>query len=532
MKRIFFVSLFIFLIILTSIQVYPNNLYNDRSNQNNIIYNQEEDLPSSSDGYLSDYYITGSGDPQDARIYAINNSFTIDNEQYFEIPSLSDTDTAYLSYGNFNFTFQNNYTTDYTLENTNALDARNFIKFEYDEDTSKITLNTGNNLNSLDLNKLIDDNPSTDIQFNASSGVVNFTVAVNFTGTSFLSGSPSIYLDFNRTFILGFINSFTLRSTLNTHLTLKVYDISDSSWKNVTKPIFINSSLGLQDFEEKIINENLDFIDLSEVNYLQFYFERSTVEEYIVYLAELDISAIYAFDLDITNNNYVALEFDLKGKQSTVNGFYAWVRTLNVSLAASTELNISLYEANDTIVRTQFNLRTNNIKPNYNRMIDSIAISGYNEDNLTYFKFNRANTLNLKLYNYFIVIKSNRPEKVYSLVTIPRFTFGDPNNNVDHQLRVSDNGIVWNIARKTVPSLFPYISERLDASSFRINVTRGYMPSDFWNSEDDNLNIQNITIEDQVDSSAPYNVSSYLTWGLGQWKNDFTVPISAIPPNN
>ncbi|MGB5912453.1 MAG: hypothetical protein WBH31_14780 [Promethearchaeia archaeon] len=503
----------------------------DRSNQNKTIYNQEENLPSSSDGYLSDYYINGSGDPQDARIYATNDSYAIDNEQYFEIPSLSDTSTAYLSYGNFNFTFQNNYTTDYTLENTDALDARNFIEFEYDEDNSKITVHTGNNLNSLDLNKLVDANPSTDIQFNASSGVINFTVAVNFTGTSFISGSPSIFLEFNRTFILGLINSFTLSSTLNTHLTLKMYDISDSTWKNVSKPIFINSSLGLLDFEKRLINENLDFIDLSDVNYLQFYFERSTAEDYIVYLAELDVLAVYGFDLEITNNNYVALEFDLKGKKSTVNGFYAWIRTLNVSLAASAELNITLYEANATIVRTQSNLRTNNLEPNYNRMIDSIVISSYNEDNLTYFEFNSANTLNLDLFNYFIVIKSNRPEKIYSLVTIPRFTFGDPDNYVDHQLRVSGNGQDWNIARKTIPSLFPYVSERLDATLFKINVTRGYMPSDLWNSEHDNLNIQNITIEDQEDRSAPYNDSSYLTWGLGQWKNNFTVPISAIPPN-
>ncbi|MFX0026088.1 MAG: hypothetical protein ACFE8M_06710 [Candidatus Hermodarchaeota archaeon] len=531
-KRLFFVGLFVFLIILTSIQIYPNNLYKDQPDQSNTIYNQEENFPSSSNGYLSDYYIADSGDPQDVRIYATNDSNAIDNVQYFEIPSLSDTNTAYLSYGSFNFTFQNNYTTDYTLENTNALDARNFIDFDYESDKSSITENKGNIHPGdlpVDFDDLVDDNPNTYIRFNASNGIINFTVAVNFTGASFLSGSPSIYLNFNRTFILGLINSFTLRSTLDTHLTLKMFDISDSTWKNVTKPIFINSSF--QDFEKKLINQNLNFIDHSNVNYLQFYFERSTAEEYIVYLAELDIFATYGFDLEITNNNYIALEFDLKGKKSTVNGFYAWIRTLNVSLAASTELNITLYEANATIVRTQSNLRTNNIKPNYNRMIDSIVILGYNEDNLTYFKFNKANTLDLKLYNYFIVIKSNRPEKVYSLVTIPRFTFGDPDNYVDHQLRVSNNGQDWNIARKTIPSLFPYVSERLDATSFKINVTRGYMPSDFWNSEDDNLHIQNVTIKDQEDRSAPYNVSSYLTWGLGQWKNDFIIPLSAIPPN-
>ena len=76
------------------------------------------------------------------------------------------------------------------------------------------------------------------------------------------------------------------------------------------------------------------------------------------------------------------------------------------------ELNISLYEANATIPRTSTNLASNNLKPDNAKLIDSIIV-GFNEyhgDSLAYFEFNPANTQNLKLYNYFVVIKSNRTD--------------------------------------------------------------------------------------------------------------------------
>jgi len=531
-KRILLLSLFLLSIIVSSIQFYSNNLYNIENNQNNIIIDQE-DVSSSSNGYLSDYYITGAGDPQDVRIYAENNSYAIDNNQYFEIPSISSTDTGYLSYGNFNFTFQNNYTSDYVLENTGALNAREFIQFKYDKSLSSITVHTGTNLDPLDLDDLDDGQSSTFIRFSSSGGIINFTLTADFTGTSFVRASPPINLNFDRTYILGLINLFTLRSTSNTYLTIKMYDMSESTWKNITEPLLIKASSTLTNYDVRTINENLDLINLADVNNIQFYYRNSTVGSYTVRVTELVDYATYGFDLPITNNDYVALEFDLKGKKSTVNGFYALIRTLNVSLATHAELNITLYEATDTIVRTQTNLRTNNISPNYSRMIDSFIVSNYNEDKLTYFKFNEANTLNLKLFNYFIVIKSNRSENVYSLATIPRDTFGDPDNQVDHQLRITvNNGLSWDLARKTVPSAIPYLSERLDSSSFKLNITRGYMPSDLWYSEDDNLNIQNMPIQDQVDSTGQYADSSYLTWGLGQWENNFSTHISAIPPND
>ena len=169
-KGIVLVSIFVLSIILTNIQFHSNfNI-----NQNNII-NTPEDGIYSSDGYLSDYYITGSGDAQDVRIFASDDSNSTNNNKYFEVSSLSSTDTTYLSYGNFNFTFQNNYTTNYVLEDTNALYAGDFIKFNYDEDISSITVHTGTNLDSLNLNKMVDGEDSSYIRFQAAGGIINFS---------------------------------------------------------------------------------------------------------------------------------------------------------------------------------------------------------------------------------------------------------------------------------------------------------------------------------------------------------------------
>ena len=181
----------------------------------------------------------------------------------------------------------------------------------------------------------------------------------------------------------------------------------------------------------------------------------------------------------------MALEFDLKGESSTVNGFYAWIRTLNLAEAQNTELNVTLYKADSTIKRTSTNLAALNILPDYSEQIDSFLLkyNDYHGDSLHYFSFNTVNTQNLPLYNYFIVIKSNRSTAYHSLVSIPRSTFGDPDARIDHELRTSSNaGASWNVARKVVTGT--YTSENLDADLFKINVTRGYMPSDFINPYD------------------------------------------------
>lgn len=499
-----------------------NNQQHDWSiDENNI-------LTSDIDPYLTDYIISGTGDNQDVRIYALNNSFSnVNNQNSFDIPSMSTTESTYLTYGNFNFTFQNNFTTDYVIEDTNALEAREFIEFVYNKDTSSMNINTGENLTSIDFDNLVDENPSN-IRLNSSNGVLNFTISSNFAGT--VGDVLGNAINFDRSSILGLISQFSGSINYGANLTLKMYDISSSSWKSVADPFFINSSLGTQLFENSFINENLNFINASDISQIQFYFNRFDTTDFVLTLEEFELASTYGFDLPISSSNQVALEFDLKGESSSVNGFYAWIRTLNLTKALTAELNITLYEANTTIARTTSNLIAVNLEPAkliYSKIFKN---NDYHSDSLSYFDLNHVKTQNLDLNNYFIVIKSNQ-SNVFSLVSLPQFAYGDPNSTVDHQLRTSiNNGTTWNVAIKQVPSTPSiYTSTILDAAAFKLNVTRAYMPSDFTNPSDsqDTLKIQDIPIINQINNTAPYD-----TWGLGQWDYNFTTLITNNSLNN
>ena len=226
----------------------------------------------------------------------------------------------------------------------------------------------------------------------------------------------------------------------------------------------------------------------------------------------------------------MGLEFDLKGLDSTLNGFSAWIRTVNVSEAKYIQLNMTLYRANSTIVREDIYLRTIDLVPDYGEMIDSIVVN-YTNDKLTYFAFNIDNTTQLNVSNYFIIIKSNSSKDVYRLVTIPYFDYGD-DGRTEHQLKTTlDGGNSWSNAKKTI-SKTNYVSSQLDASSFKLNVTRGFMPSDFIVNGSNTLRIQNLTINNQIISTFPYNESSHLIWGQGQWNYNFTTPIGDEGSNN
>ncbi|MFX1322853.1 MAG: hypothetical protein ACFFAQ_14545, partial [Promethearchaeota archaeon] len=124
-KYVFFAIFFITLILLTNLQIFASlNLEKDNNFENNEI----ETLPLSSD--IDETFI-GTGDDQNVRIYTSNTSEnTNDNQEYFEIPSLS-SEEMYLTYGDFNFTFQNNYTTDYIIEDDSALYANDFISYQF-----------------------------------------------------------------------------------------------------------------------------------------------------------------------------------------------------------------------------------------------------------------------------------------------------------------------------------------------------------------------------------------------------------------
>jgi hypothetical protein len=485
-----------------------------------------EYLPISSDLNVDDD-ITGSGNDQDVRIYVNNESENLNNNQdFFEIPSVS-SDDMYLTYGDFNFTFQNNFTTDYILEDDDALYAEDFISFDYDTGFSGISYHNGIPISG-GFSDLTDGSNSTYIQMDPTN-ILNFTIRANFTDTTYTSGVINGNVEFNRSYILGLIYSLVFSISKNTNLTVRLKDYSQSTWREVISSLPINSSLGIQRIKDNVINENLNNIDLTNTAYIQFIFERG--DSFTSRLYECDIQSTYALDLSITDQEYVALEFDLKGESSAVNGFNAWIRTLDLTEAASSQLNITLYRASDTLIRTDGNLRSIKLGPDYNEMIDTKLIS-YNSDQLSYFSFNTANTQNLNLSNYFVVIKSDNPKQVYSLVTIPWYDYGDE-GRTEHQLLTTVNsGAQWNFAKKIVETdNNPYTTGQLDASSFTLNVTRGYMPSDFVFDDNNTLRIQDMTIDNLEISSYPYNESSYLTWGRGRWNNNFSTVIEDIPSN-
>ncbi len=530
-SRCFLVSFFVITIFLSNIYFFGIFNINQKDKNSNITKEDIlDDINLSSNLNLSDP-ITGSGFNQTVRIYVNNVSNNLnDNQESFEIPSLSSEEMV-LTYGNFTFNFQNNYTTDYIIEDNDALFVNNYIAFNYSTTTSNWTLDPDTDLKENDFSQIIDNNDETCAVLNATKGILNFTISANFTNTKAVAGASENVI-FNRSNILSLISSLVISLDANANLTVSVYNSFQSIWVNVTSGLSFNSSLNTQELEDHIINQNLNFIDLSNITQIQFIFERDDHTPFEASVYEYNLQSTFAFDLPITNESYVALEFDLKGNNCTVNGFNVWIRTLNISEAANTSINITLYRANTTIVRDTINLQDNTLRPDDTPPIDTIIINSYIDDNYTNFNFNTSKTDKLNVSNYFIVIKSNNSKVVYSLVGLPWISYGD--SETEHQLkRTNDDGNTWVNAKKIIDTQTgQYTSGQLDASLFKLNVTRGYMPSDFNISGNYNLTIQNLPLVDLEDSSYPYNETSYLTWGIGQWANNFTIPISDEGYNN
>jgi len=218
-------------------------------------------------------------------------------------------------------------------------------------------------------------------------------------------------------------------------------------WNVVVDEFTLDENDGnLVSIEKRFINKNLLFINFSDFSEIRFGLSHLS-EDFEFNLFEFGLSAVMGFELNISSQKQVALEFDLRGESSAVNGFYAWIRTLDLSAATGTTLNISLYKANRTIARTRSNLENIPLQPNMSTLIDTKNFT-YLGDGITYFEFNLENTSDLSFYNYFIVIKSNASSGTYSLVTIAGKPDSGDNDDIDHQLRMtSDGGNSWAFAK-------------------------------------------------------------------------------------
>ncbi|TFG25340.1 MAG: hypothetical protein EU529_01300 [Promethearchaeota archaeon] len=533
-KRLSLIGIFIFLILISNLPTI--NQFESNSDKRDITIPIDlEDFknPHSSGNINLTDFITGKGVNRTVRTYMNNKSSSLNNNGYFNITA--PVPNANLSSGEFYFNFDNNFTTDYPIESDSALNPSGgsyFEEYNYDSDSSSIEIHNGTGYLTGNFDDLTDASYLTYWNISSSKGFVNFTICANFSG---VNGNS---VDFDRKNIIGFILNSIYNISLDANLTVYMKDFYDTGdFINITNTIEINSTLGPHNIDELRINRNLIHINSTNCTLLRFIFDRSDNSEFNVTLYEFNIKSFLVLELEITNTTYIALEFDLLGLKSTVNGFYAWIRTLNLTKARNARLNISLYRANNTMDRSLNNLIQSTgvgatiIQPNLTqRPLDSKLweYSDYHGDELFYFDFDSSKTNNLTRYNYFIVIKSNSSEPdIYSLVTLPvNVPFGD--GEYDHVLKkTTDNGVTW---KRTTSFLSTAAKDAgdLEASQFILNVTRGYIPSDFKIEGKQTLKIQDENIDELT---IIFDDSPILKWGLGNWAHDFNPSIGIYADN-
>jgi len=513
-KGILIVSIFISIMFLSNLQALF--IFNPIVNQEDgAVLEKDDSLQYSYESDLSDRAITGDGTIQEVRAFFINQSESLDRIENFNISA--PTNEMKLSSGDFNFTFQNNYTTEYIIENDDALNPIDSVEsYQFNESFSNITINNGTNPSMSEFEDLLTEN-NINYTLVSENNILNITLKANYSGIASSNPTQS-NLDFNRMNILNFLLylKFSINESVDLFIQMKNLD---GNWINISNFINIDKSAGYQFFGKKFINENLEYIDQTDVSYIQLVFV--STNDFRLELDRFLLNSIVGFELDISKDKHVALEFDLRGESTRVNGFSAWIRTLNATYATNENsiLNISLYRADKAIPRTEDDLRTNLLVPDNNSLLDSIVVP-YLSDNLTYFEFNLANTTELSYYNYIIVIKSNATEGVYSLVTLQDGDYGD--TKTEHQLQTSSNqGGSWENAQTVVGAL---TADQLDASSFKLNITRGFIPSDFNGT----LKIQDLEIDGKEIEFFPFtgNDPDYIEeWGKATWTHDFATAI-------
>ncbi len=494
-----------------------NNINEENNGTNLLNTSSDIDIPFS-----------GVGDDQEGRLYYENRSVSLNNNNG-EFNITAPKQNTYLNYGDMFFEFEENYVANHTIEDDNALSINpdKLIYFSCTEDGSELNVDHGISYGTFE-NQFYGYNNDTKMRITTSDGIINFTIKANFSGTFFRAPSNEYgRVNFQIEKILGFLMDFTYNLTADADLTISILR-RDNSWKNIHGPITLSSGASKERtrLSKRIINENLNLVnDTNDCTYINFYLNSGT-SDYEIELYEFTFNATYAFEIPIDINEPIALEFDIRGNNTIVNGFYAWIRTIDIPLAATTELKISIYKS-DIIIENRGNI------PNFDEAIPETAelaystvLLNYNKDGVNYFEFNTIETLDY--YNYFIIIEANNSD-VYRLITIDRRTdYGD--NEYDHLLKRYDFGdSAWQLAEIQSIGNGPVGSGSLDASSFKLNVTRGYMPSDFKINGNETLVIKGIPLEDTSDKNFKYRFSTnhYMNqWGVGLWNNSIIDPFS------
>ncbi|MFX0070956.1 MAG: hypothetical protein ACFFAO_07695, partial [Candidatus Hermodarchaeota archaeon] len=529
-RSIFLVSILVTLILISNLSQSSININALNPNNENSFNDDKnyENLPSAAAYEYTDDII-GVGADQDVRAYLNRiDRLTGISDGSIEI-GITDPNT-YLSSGEYILEFQDYITANYTVEDDSALEPAGGTYYrEYNfrnEPYTYIDVHSGTiESPDDDFGDLIDTSYNTYMNISTDDGTtdpINFTICADYTDMQ--SGGDT----FNKEDIIGFVSilNYTLSQNYGTYLTVQMRDFEDAEWDTIVNNA--NGSLN-EDFYNLIINENIRYVNDSDCTLIRFILNRLDNEPFYVYLRTFQLDAIVVAELPISNDNWLALEFDLRGESSDINGFYVWIRALDLSIAKYAVLNITIYKANGSMyvdkdtTEGKTNLKddetTTRIAPDLSQPVYTENISGYVNDDWQYFDI--PDQVGQSRGNYFIMIKSNTTtsQNVYSLVCLTSNIYGDGNDKIDHQIKVSiDNGNTWNLDTISYDAY-------LDAHKFQLNVTRNYIPADFEVDGERTLRFDNEElIEDykKVLGNEPHQ-----EWGLGLWNNSFVNPIAS-----
>ncbi|MHA1821389.1 MAG: hypothetical protein ACTSVC_13015, partial [Promethearchaeota archaeon] len=492
---------------------FIGNIADVNNNQSDNIQRENSPSPKVSDGVdLWNIPWVGHAKDRPIRTYIYGNNSVSGQKDYFNITVPQSPSAVYG--GQYNFSFTNNYITNYTFENNTALnypryyvDSRNNSHFSTNPSTSSdsYTVEAGS-VSSGGFDYMVDASLGTAVTIvSSAANEVNVTYNANFTGID----------GFNRSKVCGMRYFFHKELSNDVSIQIYAYNYMTSSWDLMKDGITWNVTK--QGEVVSVINYNLKYFNDNNITRLKL--RANSTGSFTLSLYDLRVEALSAYEQPITKNNRVALEFDLQGN-STVYGFYAWVRSLNKYGPTNANLTIALYRANQTAKREDVLSPLETVmRPDSSKLIAIRNITNYNGDSYSYFSFNTDNSgYSLNVSNYFVVIYSNIIEENYSIIIMPYGDDGsdsnefntDPDEKIDHLFMISsDSGTTW--SKKYLISQ----SYQFDAAPFAINISRGWMPSDI------NITMDGKSLSSYSLSTGIYENTSGYKWGLATWDNYF-----------
>ncbi|HMF32446.1 MAG TPA: hypothetical protein VKK79_13575, partial [Candidatus Lokiarchaeia archaeon] len=510
-------------------------------------------LPNNAAGAV-DFPFNGTGNSQEIRVFGANTSVSLNHNGSFPIPAISSNSA--LSHADMNLTFNSTDTTLYQINPYSALDYPRVLNGTY--------LNDGN------VPRYADDVETTNASaaFTVGNSTLwhwahdnDFTTYTNYTSLLDFTNRVSfdVYSNFSNLFIqsasdpwvfpgngsLAFDRSMCLALDLNFTAQVNVTGPANyvvQAENQLVPGTFVTISTGqftnnITSQLARIINPGSKYLSSTQGAHFRVNCTFSTAFNFTLY--DVNATVKVGKEVEVSDQNWVALEFDLLGNATKVNGFQVLMRTINAP--GNVLLNANLYRANTTTIYSRDN--TFLVNTMISQPVFSTPLATYQSqigntfNGLVTINFTSPATLNVG--NYFIVLNTTAGGAgIFHLLTMPYraehnhetfnslpplppdfplYTDIDPKEEIRHVLLNSSATGNWG-PEYLDPSGSIY---QLSAAPFAINVTRAWVPTDV------NLTIQNVAV-------ASVQFPNYLTvdgnpvniWGNGSWSADFPTPIT------